>query len=57
MCLDIAEINDKISKRKPRPFIQLKTVEGVKKSWLYDTGASITCMSLRQRACSSSFKT
>ena len=48
MCLDIAEINDKISKRKPRPFIQLKTIEGIKKSWLYDTGAAITCISLKQ---------
>ena len=24
MCLDIAKINDRISNRKPRPFIQLK---------------------------------
>ena len=39
------EIND-IAK-KGRPFIPINSVKGLPKKWLYDTGAGLTCMSLK----------
>ena len=42
----IHKINDVVSKRTPRHFITLQH-GGIQSSWLFDTGASISCMSLK----------
>ena len=46
MCTKICRINDIISKRTPQPLIQLKTLPGMNPTWLYDTGAAMTCISM-----------
>ena len=43
----IHRINDVISQRTPRPFIELHHEGGISSKWLFDTGAAISCMSLR----------
>ena len=42
----IHKINDVVSKRTPRPFITLQH-GGIQSTWLFDTGAAISCMSLK----------
>ena len=46
MTEEIVKINDTVSKRSPRPFIVLKSGK-LQGKWLYDTGAAVTCMSLK----------
>ena len=43
---DIHNINDVVSKKTPRPFIVLKH-GNIQSTWLFDTGAAISCMSLK----------
>ena len=45
MCEKIVKINDVRSKQTSRPLIQLKTLPGMDQTWLYDTGAALTCIS------------
>ena len=42
----IHKINDVVSKRTPRPFIELSH-GSIASKWLFDTGAAISCMSLK----------
>ena len=42
----VLKINDIVSKKTPRPLITLQTSSGLSCKWLFDTGASITCMSV-----------
>ena len=46
MCQDVIKINDIRSKQTSRPLIQLKTLPGMHPTWLYDTGAALTCISM-----------
>ena len=46
MCQDVIKINDIRSKQTFRPLIQLKTLPGMHPTWLYDTGAALTCISM-----------
>ena len=46
MCEKIVKINDVRSKQTSRPLIQLKTLPGMNPTWLYDTGAALTCISM-----------
>ena len=45
---EILEINDVTATKEPRPFIKITCKEMLNETWLYDTGASITCMSLEK---------
>ena len=45
MCQEILEINDVKSKSDARPMIQVNSQPFMTDQWLFDTGASITCMS------------
>ncbi len=44
----IVKINDVKSKSTPRPIITLKLGSGYSKGWLFDTGAAITCMAIKE---------
>ena len=47
-CLPLIQINDMgKTKFNDRPFITVNT-QNVPGTWLYDTGASVSCMSLEQ---------
>ena len=46
MIEEVLKINDIVSKKTPRPIITLQTSSGLSCKWLFDTGASITCMSI-----------
>ena len=46
MCENIVKINDVRSKQTSRPLIQIKTLPGMNPTWLYDTGAALTCISM-----------
>ena len=43
--LEEKKINDLPLKNSPRPFCPITSLEGLPKQWLFDTGASITCIS------------
>ena len=43
---NIHNLNDVVSQRTPRPFITLKH-GNIHSKWLFDTGAAISCMSLK----------
>ena len=47
MSKEIIQLNDVLTDKKPRPFINIETLPGINQSWLFDTGASVTCMSLK----------
>ena len=42
---EILEINDIHNNQDKRPWIQVDTIPALHEKWLFDTGASITCMS------------
>ena len=44
-CQKIKEINDVTDANYKRPLIEINSTTAMRKKWLYDTGASITCMS------------
>ncbi len=44
----IVKINDVKSKSTPRPIINLKLGSGYSRGWLFDTGAAITCMAIKE---------
>ena len=44
----IVKINDNKSKSTPRPIISLKLGSGYSRGWLFDTGAAITCMAIKE---------
>ncbi len=44
----IVKINYVISKSTPRPIISLKLGSGYSRGWLFDTGAAITCMAIKE---------
>ncbi len=44
----IVKINDLKSKSTPRPIITLKLGSGYSRGWLFDTGAAITCMAIKE---------
>ena len=48
-CLKLSDLEEKINdlplKNSPRPFCPISSLEGLPKQWLFDTGASITCLS------------
>ena len=45
MCQEILEINDVKSKEDSRPMVPINSQPYMTDQWLFDTGASITCMS------------
>jgi hypothetical protein len=47
----IVKINDVKSKSTPRPIINLKIGSGYSRGWLFDTGAAITCMAIKELKC------
>ena len=46
MCQKLIKIIDNGSKQTSRSLIQLKTLPGMNSTWLYDTGAALTCISM-----------
>ena len=44
----IVKINDVKSKSTPRPIISLKLCSEYSRGWLFDTGAAITCMAIKE---------
>jgi hypothetical protein len=42
------KINDLKSKSTPTPIITLKLSSGFSSNWLFDTGAAITCMAIKE---------
>ena len=41
------KINDVQSKKTQRPYIKIGSLKGLEQTWLFDTGAGLTCMSLK----------
>ena len=46
MCKKMTKINDIPSKQTSHPLIQFKTLPEMNPTWLYDTGATLTCISM-----------
>ena len=47
MIKEMKQINDVQTKANPRPIIKLKSIKGLTENWLFDTGAGLTCISLK----------
>ena len=46
ICQDVIKINYIRSKQTSHPLIQIKTLQGMHPTWLYDTDAALTCISM-----------